>query len=122
MAKGALFVGWGAIIPGREKAASAALQAAMGYCTALREAGRIDGFEAVLLEPHGGDLEGFVLLSAEQEELARLRSEDEFLKTIVGVQLVHSKVGVVTAYTGASMGRLLKLWDEQEDALLGNEL
>lgn len=117
MAKGALFVGWGSIIPGREKAASSALQAAMLYCTGLKDAGRIDDFEAILLEPHGGDLEGFVLVRGEEEELARLRGEQSFLRTIIGVQLVHNRVGVVTAYTGQAMGTLLGLWAEQEDEL-----
>ena len=119
MARSVLFVGWGAIIAGREKAASAALQAAMVYLTELQRQGRIEGFEPVLLEPHGGDLEGFVLVRGEKDEIARLRGEEAFVRTIVGVQLVHAKVGVVTAYAGAEMQQLLGIWDEQEDKLLG---
>jgi hypothetical protein len=118
MPKGSLFVGWGSIIPGREKAASSALQDAMSYLGSLQHEGTIDGFEAVLLEPHGGDLEGFVLVRGDKDALARLRGQEEFLRTIVGVQLVHTKVGVVTAYSGAEMLPLLAIWDQQESRLL----
>src|ERR671928_154888 len=54
MAKGALFVGWGALIPGREAAARRVLGDAMQYLQRLQQAGTIDSFEAVALEPHGG--------------------------------------------------------------------
>lgn len=118
MAKGALFVGWGAIIPGREEAAPRVLNEAVQWLVRLQHEGRIDGFEAVALEPHGGDLAGFVLVKGDKESLASLRVEDEFLRTMVRVQLVHSKVGVVGAYTGAEMQSLFALWDREEATLL----
>lgn len=118
MAKGALFVGWGAIIPGREKTASAVLGEAAGYLQQLQRDGKIDAFDVVLLEPHGGDLEGFVMVKGEKESLATLRVSEEFQRLIVGVQLVHAKVGVTGAYTGAEMQTVMRLWDEQEERLL----
>lgn len=118
MAKGALFVGWGEIIPGREKAAQAALSDAMQYCKRLQQQGSIDSFEVVILEPHGGDLAGFVLLKGDREAIAHLRVNDKFVSVIVGVQLVHRKVGVVGAYTGAEMQSLFAVWDEQEEKLI----
>jgi hypothetical protein len=118
MAKGALFVGFGAIIPGREKTASMVLGTAMEYLQRLREQGVLDGVETVLLEPHGGELEGFVLVKGDKDALARLRVDHEFIKNIVAVQLVHTKVGVVGAYAGAEMQALLSTWDDQETALL----
>jgi hypothetical protein len=90
----------------------------MQYLQGQKEKGTIEDFEVVLLEPHGGELEGFVLIRGEKESLARLRSSSEFIKVIVGVQLVHNKVGVIGAYTGAEMGQLLQIWQEQESGLL----
>ncbi|GHO47790.1 hypothetical protein [Ktedonospora formicarum] len=118
MAKGALLVGWGEIIPGREKAAAATLNAAMHYCIRLQREGKIESFEAIALEPHGSDLNGFVMLRGEKESIARLRVEDEFTSIIVGVQLVHRHVRVVGAYVGAEMQSLFAMWDEQEVKLL----
>jgi hypothetical protein len=117
VAKGALFVGWGALITGREKAARSVLGEAMQYLQRLQKERAIDSMEVVALEPHGGDLHGFVLVKGDQETLARLRVDDEFVRMMVGVQLVHSKVGVVGAYTGAEMQSLFGMWDQQEEKL-----
>ncbi|MGN7471497.1 hypothetical protein [Brevibacillus sp. SAFN-007a] len=118
MAKGALLVGWGDIIPGREKAAKATLNNAMQYIVGLQQEGKIDRFEVVALEPHGSDLMGFVFITGDKETIAKLRAEDEFVSVIVGVQLVHRNVRVVGAYTGAELHSLFAMWDAQEDKLL----
>ena len=117
--KATLLVGWGAIIPGREKKAAQVLREAMGYLAALKDEGRLDAIDAVLLEPHGGDLAGFVLLRGEPQQLAALRAEPAFVRTIVAVQLVHTGVRVVPACEGAAMHSLMQVWDEQEERLLG---
>ncbi|WP_301168761.1 hypothetical protein [Brevibacillus nitrificans] len=118
MAKGSLMVGWGEIIAGREKAAQATLNNAMQYCIRLQQEGKIDRFEVVALEPHGSDLNGFVLISGDKETIAQLRADDEFVSVMVGVQLVHRNVRVVGAYTGAELQSLFAMWDEQEEKLL----
>lgn len=118
MAKGALFVGWGSIITGREKAAPKVLMEAMGYLQELQKRGTLDTIDVVCLEPHGGELEGFVLVKGDKDALASLRVNEEFVKMIVAVQLVHNKVGVVWAYTGAEMQSLFQMWDQQEEKLI----
>ncbi|MGG1553924.1 hypothetical protein [Paenibacillus ferrarius] len=118
MAKGSLLVGWGEIIPGREKAAKATLNNAMQYCVRLQLEGKIENFEVVLLEPHGGDLSGFVLITGDKDTVAKLRVEDEFVSMMVAVQLVHRNVKVVGAYTGGALHALFGMWDEQEEKLL----
>jgi hypothetical protein len=121
MAKGALFISWGPLIPGREAVGAGVLQAAVQLLAGYREAGRIDGFDVYTLEPHRGDIQGFVILTGDKDTLASLRVDDAFVKTIVGVQLVHQKVGVVAAWTGAEMMALFGMWAEQEANLLGSD-
>ena len=118
MEKGALFVGWGSIITGREKTAAQVLNEAMKYLQTLQNDGKLDALDVVLLEPHGGDLEGFVLVKGDKEFLAKLRVEEEFVKIIVGAQLVHIKVGVVWAYSGREMQSLFQIWGQQEEKLI----
>jgi hypothetical protein len=117
-AQGTLFVGWGAIIPGREHTAAQVLGEAMQYLQRLRAEGAIESIDVVLLEPHGGELEGFVLVRGERTKLALLRVDAEFVRTIVAVQLVHAKVAVVGGYSGAAMEGLMQVWGEQEARLL----
>ncbi|MDR7316434.1 hypothetical protein [Brevibacillus nitrificans] len=63
-------VGWGEIIAGREQAAQATLNNAMQYCIRLQQEGKIDRCEVVVLEPHGSDLNGFVLITGDKETIA----------------------------------------------------
>ena len=87
------------------------------YLQRLQQEGTIDSFEAVALEPHGGDLTGFVLVRGDREAISRMRVSDEFSRIAVRVQLVHTDVGVVGAYTGAEMQSLFEEWDRQEEDL-----
>jgi hypothetical protein len=54
--------------PGREAQAKQVLADALQYCDGLQRAGRIDSFDVVVLEPHGGDLGGFALLKGDKCE------------------------------------------------------
>lgn len=119
MPKGALYVSWGELIPGREEQGSGVLQDAMRYLGEMQGAGRIDGAEAAILEPVGGTTLGFVLVKGDRDALAALRVSEEFLRIIVGIQLVHRNVAVAWAHTGAEMGQLLGIWARREAELLG---
>ena len=65
------------------------------------------GCEPVLLEPHGGDLAGFVLIRGDQEKLSRLRTSEEFVRLNQRAQLVVDNFGVVTAYAGEAVQQQL---------------
>lgn len=60
----------------------------------------IEDFETAILEPHGGDLQGFVLLRGAEEQLAQLRVDDEFVRLSTRAGLIVEGLGV----TGASLG------------------
>jgi|GEM_PF-951430 len=91
----------------------------MVFLHKLESEGVIDGIEVVLLEPHGGDLDGFVLIKGRLDQLAQLRVQDDFVKMIIGVRLVHSGVGVVAGHSGQEMQPYLLAWADQERRLLG---
>ena len=59
MAGEALFLGWGQVARGREQLALEVFQETVAYYGKLQEDGKIERFDAYLLEPHGGDLTGF---------------------------------------------------------------
>jgi hypothetical protein len=113
MAKSALFVCWGTLIPGREKVGRTVLDNAMQFCGRLQKEGKLDSFETVALESHGGDLEGFVLVKGDAEALAHLRNDNDFLRMMTDLRLVHQSVGVMGAYTGNELQSLIAIRDEQ---------
>src|SRR5262245_36173112 len=98
MATGMLFIGWGEVIAGREQKALQVFNESLQYYAHLQQAGTIASFEPVVLEPHGGDLAGFVLLRGERAQLSALRTDAEFQRLLLRAQLIVQKMGVVGAY------------------------
>ncbi|MHB8645367.1 MAG: hypothetical protein ACYDAR_06220 [Thermomicrobiales bacterium] len=106
MANAAIFIGWGPVIAGREQKALQVFNEVLQHYTQLQLQGEIESFEPVGLEPHGGDLSGFLLIRGDREKLSRLRASDEFQRLNTRGLLVVQNFGVVDAYIGEGLGRL----------------
>jgi hypothetical protein len=117
MAGEALFIGWGAVVRGREKRALQVFQESTDYYGRLQQEGAIDSFDVVLLSPHGGDLNGFVLLRGDRAKLAEIRFSDEFQRLLVRASGIIDSLGVVIAYTGEALGQQIGLFQEAADEL-----
>lgn len=100
MADAGLFIGWSEVIPGREKKALEVFNESLQYYGELQKNGKIESFEVALLDPHGGELAGFILIRGDGEKLAHLRIDREFQRRIIRAQLIVTKVGVVAAVIG----------------------
>ena len=62
MGTNVVFMGWDRPTPGREQMAVAHFQEFTQYLGGLQQAGTIQSFDTVLLNSHGGDLNGFALI------------------------------------------------------------
>ena len=113
MAEAVLFIGWGAVIPGREQKSLQVFGEGVAYWQRLQEQGEIESFEPVQLEPHGGELAGFVLLRGEREKLERVRYTDEFLRLNARANLVIQHFGVVAWFSGEALTRQFATFQEQ---------
>jgi hypothetical protein len=118
MADEALFIGWGEVVRGRESKALEVFNESLQYYGQLQQDGKIESVDAWFLAPHGGDLAGFILLRGDREQLDEVqRSADfELLQTRAG--MIVDRVGVVNAYTGEALGRLVGQF-QQATAELG---
>ncbi len=106
MANGALVIGWGSVIPGREQKSLQGFNEAIQYYTRLQQQGTIDSFEPIALDYHGGDLDGFLLVHGDREKLNALRSSEEFLSLNNRAALVVNNLGVINAFIGEELQRL----------------
>ncbi len=113
MADAALFIGWGAVVTGRERQAQRVFDEGVAYWMRLQQEGEIESFEPVSLEPHGGDLYGFCILRGERDRLSRLRYSEEFRRLNARAGLVVHKFGVVSANLGAELQRDFATFQEQ---------
>ncbi len=118
MAGAALFIGWGPVVHTRERKSLQVFNEAIQYYTKLQEQGEVEGFGAYFLEPHGGDLAGFLLLRGERDKLNRLRHSPEFLRLNNRAQAAVENVGVVSAYMGEELNRLLGTYEQEIGDLL----
>lgn len=119
MADAALFIGWGSVVRGREERALEVFNESLTYYSELQSQHVIDSFEVAILEPHGGDLDGFILLRGEPSKLEKLRRDDEFQRRTARAQLIADKVGVVGATIGAGLTSLMSMYRKEVESLRG---
>ena len=113
MAGAGLFIGWGEVVRGRETEAIEVFNESLAFYGRLEEEGAIDSFEPVFLEPHGGDLSGFILIRGDAEELAALRVSDEFTQLSLRATLIVDGYGVVGADLAERLQRQMEYFIEQ---------
>ena len=118
MADAALFVGFGQPARAREPQALELWEEAARFYTELQGGGEIESFEAVLLEPHGGDLGGFFLIRADRDRIERLRVHEDLRRINTRAGLVVDGLGVVEAYLGTGLEAQLTLYRQQMEKQL----
>ncbi len=107
MAGDELFIGWGPVVRGREQTALKVFQETIEFHGKLQQDGEIDGFDAHLIAPHGGDLAGFIMLRGERSKLDDVRNSEDFEVLIARAGSVVEQIGVLNAYSGEALGRTM---------------
>lgn len=117
MADAGIFVGFGGTVRGREGQAVELFNEVLAYYAGLQDEGEIESFEPVFLEPHGGDLQGFVLIRGDAEKLASLRVSEEFTQFSIRAGLIVDNFGVVGADLAGRLQRQMAFFSEQIGAI-----
>jgi len=110
MASNVIFVGWNRAIPGRERIAGEHFQEFNQYLGKLKENGTIQLFDAVILNAHGGDLNGFFLVRGEPAKLDALTETADWMAHITRGILHEEGFGVVRGSTGDQVMERMRLW------------
>ena len=117
MADAGLFIGWGEVVRGRETEALEVFNETLGYYGRLQEEGSIESFEPVFLEPHGGDLGGFILIRGDAEKLSALRVSEEFTQFTIRAALYVDSMGVVGADLNERLQSQMAFYTDQIGAI-----
>jgi hypothetical protein len=72
----------------------------MQYLGGLQQAGTIQSFEPVFLDPHGGDMNGFCLIRGDSDKLDRLISSEKWEDLLARAGFHLDGIGVVRGVTG----------------------
>ncbi|HZG48629.1 MAG TPA: hypothetical protein VEY90_03825 [Thermoleophilaceae bacterium] len=119
MADEALFIGWGEVVRGREGKALEVFNESIQYYGQLQQDGKIEGLDAWFLAPHGGDLLGFILLRGERERLDEIQRSEEFERLQTRASMIVDRTGVLNAYTGDALARLMGQFEQAASDLGG---
>jgi hypothetical protein len=105
-----ILFGWNRSIPGREKTSATHFQEFVGYLEGLQREGTIQGFDAVFLDPHGGDLNGFFLIRGESPKLDTLVADSEWSDQMTRAILHLEGAGAIRGSTGDQAMARMELW------------
>ena len=112
MADRILFIGWGATIAGREERALEVFNESIGFYGRCQQDGRIESFDVIFLEPHGGGLGGYVELHGAADKLAALRDDEEFQRLMFDAGLVVEELGIVSGFANEGVARQVTMFQE----------
>lgn len=109
MATACLFIGWNRPYPGQHKEA---FQFLMGEGRETLKKWQKEGwFESARpfgITPHGGDLNGFILVEGNREKLDELRRTDAFEAFSMKMTRMFDRYGVVPGVTEQGMEAVMK--------------
>ena len=112
MKENVLFFGWNQPVPGREKISGDHFQEFVQYLGELQKKGTIQSFDAVFLDQHGGDMNGFFLIKGEGSKLDALTGTDEWVKHAMRADFHLQGAGFIRGVTGDLLMERMKLWTE----------
>ena len=105
MADFGVFIGFGFPVRGREEGATKVFQELMNFLGGQMQQGNIESFEPAFLQPHGGDLGGFVLARGERTKLDAVVASQEFQRLATRAQSIVEHFGVVNCFVGHEVER-----------------
>ncbi len=109
MADAALVLTWDRVVPGREQQALSLFGQTLEYYGTLQKEGAIESYEPVLLDPNGGDLNGFILIRGSADQLDALRRQDRFIEMMMLATHQCENFGLCSAHLeGQLQGRMAK--------------
>jgi hypothetical protein len=100
MANHGLFVGWNRPVTGRETVAVELFNSFISYLGKQQQAGAVESFEPVFMHPHGGDMNGFVIVRGDRTKLNQMIASDEWYDLLTRINLAVDGVGVIPAFIG----------------------
>ena len=110
MSSNVVFFAWNRPIPGRERLSAEHFEEFVRYLGGLQKQGTIESFDPVLLDSHGGDMNGFFLIKGESAKLDALLSGKDWVTHMTRALLHLEGSGAVRGVTGKSLTERMDFW------------
>ena len=112
MAERMLFLSWGQVVRGREERALEVFNESMGLYGRMQQDGRIESFDVALLDPHAGEVHGYIALYGSGAQMAALRDDDEFRRLQADVVMIVDDLRIVDAHTGQGVADQMAIYTD----------
>jgi hypothetical protein len=107
----AILIGWNQAIPGREKRALEHFMEFHAWLATLKSQGTITGWQDVILNPHGGDMNGFILVTGDAKKLDEFEKTEAWLNHLMRGVLNMTGFGAIRATTGDQpIAEMMQTW------------
>jgi hypothetical protein len=110
MGSNVMLFGWNRSVPGREKLSAQHFEEFVKYLAGLQQKAVIQTFDVVLLDSHGGDLNGFFLIKGDTASLDKLVSTTEWITHMTRGGLHLEGSGLIRGVTGDEVMQRMALW------------
>ena len=108
MATALLFIGWNRPIAGKESEAwKYFMEEGDAALSKFQKQGFFERVERVALTPHGGTVNGFLLLFGERAKLDELRRTDEFERLSIKLMTLFDGYGVVPGLNSEGLAKAM---------------
>ena len=107
-----ILIGWNRVVPGKESQAMALFGEALAFWGQQQQAGVIESFEPVFLSPHGGDMNGFILIRGDMAKLGQVMETDEYLTIEQKASYLLDGHGVIGATFGEAINRNMAIYQK----------
>jgi hypothetical protein len=112
MADRVLFIGWGEPVRGREERGLEVFNEAIGILGRMQQEGRIEKFDVALLNPNGGELDGYIAVHGTAEQIAAVREDEEFLANTMDASNIVQRFRHFDGYTNEGVARMMAMYQE----------
>jgi hypothetical protein len=111
MAERLVFIGGGRAVNGREERGLEVFNEAVGLYGRMQQEGRIEKFDVVLLSPNTS-LDGYMSLAGSPQQLAAVREDKEFQRTLMDASLIVEDLCLVEGYANEGIAAQMDMYRE----------
>lgn len=111
MADRMLFISWGTPVRGSEERGLEVFNEALGLYGRMQQDGRIEGFDVTLFDPNA-DLNGAIQIRGSAAQLATLREDEEFQRTMIDASLIVDRLRLIEGWSDEGVAHQMTLYQE----------
>jgi hypothetical protein len=111
MADRVLFISWGEGVHGREERGLEVFNEAVGLYGRMQQEGRIESFDVAMLNP-GTGVDGYMALHGSAQQLAELRDDEQFRRTLYDASLIVHDLKMADGFTNEAIAGEMQMYAE----------